>query len=370
MKKLKIAIVTDWLVKIGGAEKVLLDLIKCYPEADIYTSVFNPKLTEFQNQKIYTSWIQKIPFAYKFYKLFFGFMPKAFESFDFSEYDIVINSNWALSKCILTDVKTMHIAYMHNPTRYLWADSKDYFERSLPKFCFKILQPTLHKLRTIDFLASQRIDCIISNSKTVQKRIHKYYRRKSTVVHPATDTIYEKTNKIEKGEYYVALGRLKGFKRFDLIIKTFNELDKKLIIIGDGEQKNNLQKMCLKNNIKFLGRVSNKIRNAYLQHAKGMIFPQEEDFGITILDSLVNQCPVIAYQKGGAKEILNKNTAIFFKEQNVASVKKAIMQLEKCTLKKSDMTKLAQSFTQKTFQEQIKKTIKEQYELHQKKYCN
>ena len=370
MSKIKIAIVTDWLVKIGGAEKVLLDILECYPNADIYTSVYNPNLKEFHNYNVITSYLQKIPLAYKFYKLFFGCMTGAFENFNFDKYDLVINSNWALSKCILTKPKTLHIAYMHNPTRYLWADGKDYFLRSMPKTLFNLLKPSLHKLRNLDFLASRRIDKIICNSYTVQKRIQKYYRLESQVIHPASDTKYEKLNRIEKGEYYVALGRLKGFKRFDLIIKAFNKNGKKLIIIGEGEERGQLENLITSQKIKLLGYISDKARNAYLQHAKGMIFPQEEDFGITIVDALINGCPVIAYQKGGATEILNSKCGMFFKNQTYNDLNETITKFEKVNFDSEKIQNQAKNFCPTRFKKEFQKIVNQLYATHQKKHSN
>lgn len=370
MKKLKIAIATDWLVKNGGAEKVLIDLIEAFKEHDVtlVTSIYNKNLKEFEETKKLLTNLNKIPFCVKFYKLFFPLMPNAFRNLNLDNFDIVINSNWALSKCIKTNTKTFHIAYMHNPTRYLWCDAKNYFQSSIPNFIYTIIKPILHKLRNIDFLNARNFDFIICNSKTVQKRIKKYYRLNSTVIYPASHTKYKQQEKIEK-EYYVALGRLKGFKKFDLIIETFNQNKKNLVIIGEGEEETKLKKMSRKN-IKFLGRVSDEIRDKYLQSAKALIFPQDEDFGIAIVDALRNKIPVIAYKKGGATEIINKNCGIFFENQTPKDINEAILKFEKLKFDKELIYKRSMDFEKTNFQQNVKKLILTEYEKYKKTYIN
>lgn len=370
MKKLKIAIITDWLVKIGGAEVVLKDIIDAFKDHDItlITSVYNQNLKEFNQHKKILTFLNKIPFSSKIYKILFGLMPFAFRNINLDKFDIAINSNWALSKCIKTNVKTFHIGYVHNPTRYLWCDSKNYFLSSGPKWIYNLLKPTLHKLRKIDFINAKNFDYIICNSETVQKRIKKYYRLDSKVLNPASHTEFEPQKKL-KEDYYVSLGRLKGFKRFDLTIKVFNKNKKNLVIIGEGEEENQLKKLA-NNNIKFLGRVSDELRDKYLQNAKALVFPQEEDFGITIIDALRNKIPVIAFKKGGAKEILNKDCGIMFEKQNTEDLNKAIKKFEKLKFDKEKIYQRSLKYDRKSFQQNLQKIVLSEYEKYKKKYIN
>jgi len=370
MKKLKIAIITDWLVKIGGAEIVLKDIIDAFEGHDItlITSVYNKNLKEFKEHKKILTFLNKIPFSSKIYKLLFGLMPYTFRNINLDEFDIAINSNWALSKCIKTNVNTFHIGYVHNPTRYLWCDSKNYFLSSGPKWIYTLLKPILHQLRQIDFINAKNFDYIVCNSKTVQKRIKKYYRLDSKVLNPASHTIFKPQKKLDE-EYYVSLGRLKGFKRFDLTIKAFNKNKKNLVIIGEGEEENQLKKLANKN-IKFLGRVSDQTRDKYLQNAKALIFPQEEDFGITIIDALRNKIPVIAFKKGGAKEIINKDCGIFFEKQTVGAINIAINEFETMRFDKEKIYEKSLKYDKKNFQENFKKIVLSEYEKYKEKYID
>lgn len=352
----KIAIVADWLTNPGGAEKVILDLHQTFPEAPIFTSIYNPeKLPEFSNAVIHTSFIQKLPFAKSKHQLYLALMPYAFESFDFSDYDIVISSSFACAKGIITKPGTTHICYCHNPMRYIWDESHQYLkEHNFNAILKFISKPFLHKIRIWDKISADRVDHYIANSQFVADRIKKYYHKEATVIHPGIT--FPSTPKIqtEKKDFYLAAGRLKPFKRFDLIIETFNQTQKNLIIAGTGEDLERLKKLNTNPNTQFLGYISTEKLQKLFTQAKGFIFPQAEDFGITPVEAQFHGCPVIAYNKGGALEtIINKKTGLFFHHQNSESLLNAINEFEKIKFDYKKIQQHAEKFSNKNFKNKI-----------------
>jgi len=353
---MKIAIVTDWLNAKGGAEQVTQHIAEIYPEADIFTSIYKAEnFPVFKDRKIYTSFINKLPFAHKLHFLYLFLMPYAFENMNFDNYDLVINSNWACSKGIITNVDTKHIIYMHNPTRYLWDDCHKYLEQyNIPKILKFIAKPFLNKLRNWDYIASQRNDGIICNSSVVQKRIKKYYNLDSIVINPAFKDRKIKINE-KKENYYVAGGRLIPYKQFELIIKAFNKNKKNLKIYGKGRLLEQLKKLNTNQNTQFLGYIDDKTHQNLLENAKAFLFPQKDDFGIVAAESIQHGCPVIAYKKGGIVDIIkDKNNGIFFEEQNEDSLNKAIENFEKMHFSSQEIAKSSHQFTKKEFQSKIK----------------
>lgn len=294
---MKVALVHDWLTNIAGGEKVVLALSEMFPEAPIYTSVYNKNLSEFSNKKVITSWLQRWPVAKSKHQMFPTLRELAFESFDFSGYDLVISSASAEAKGIITSTETVHISYIHTPTRYYWSGYEDYVSEPglgmMSKPASKMLPRMIDKRRYWDFAAAQRADKLIANSKTVQARIKLYYKRESEIVTPPVDVV-EFTAAGKKKDYYVCSGRLVSYKRVDLAIKACNKLGRKLIIVGDGTVRKSLQKLAGKT-VKFVGRVGDAERNAYLSEARAMLFCGEEDFGISPVEAMASGTPVIAY---------------------------------------------------------------------------
>ncbi len=313
---MKIALTHDHLFQIGGAEKVLLELHKIFPESPVYTLIHNPeKAGLFKDLQIKTSFLERLPFGKNHFKWYLSLMPIAWEQFNFSDYDIVISSSSAFSKGILTRPNTLHISYCHSPTRYLWSDAHRYVEElKQPKIIKKILPLILNRLRTWDHVAAQRVDKFIANSEFVAKRIKKYYQRDSTVIYPPVDTKqFLISPRID--DYYVLVSRLRPYKRVDIAIKAFNQLHMPLKIIGSGEEEIRLKKIA-KDNIEFLGELSDIERNRVLSQAKAFIHPQEEDFGIAAVEAMACGRPVVAYKSGGALEtVIEGETGVFFKEQ-------------------------------------------------------
>lgn len=314
---MKVAIVHDWLVNLSGAERVLIELHKIFPEAPIYTMFENKKFTKqyFPDVEIRTSFLQKIPGITRNYKYFFFLMPTAVESFDLSDFDLVISSSAIFSKGLVLKPKTRHICYCYSPTRQIWdlnQNLKFKIQNSIAK----------HFLRLWDRQASDRVDEFVAISEHVRRRIQKYYRRDSIVVYPPSIFNFQFpiskqiiNSKIQlPSDYYLIVSRLYKQKNIDIAIEAFNKLNLPLVIIGDGPEKERLRVKIEKGkNIKLLGFILDEQLPSYYQSCRAFIMPQEEDFGITPIEAMFFGKPVLALRKGGAIEtILEGKTGEFF----------------------------------------------------------
>jgi len=365
IKKPKIALVHDWLTNFAGAEQVLLSLMQIFPDAPVYTSVYKeaklPK--EFKNREIHTSSLQK--FSFIPHQLLFPYMGKSFEEFDLSQYDIVISSSHASSKGIITKPETLHICYCHTPTRYLWSH---YFEY-LDQMQFGILNPIIrrrmpkisYKLRMWDKVAADRVDLWISNSDNVKSRIKKYYKQDSTTIYPPVNTDFFELEENKK-DYYITASRLIPYKKIELVIEAFNHLGLNLKVVGSGPKEKEFKKLA-KKNVEILGRVSDIDLKKYFMQAKGFIFAAEEDFGIVPIEAMACGTPVIAYKKGGAIETIKEGeTGIFFNEQTVESLTKAVKAFNKTVFNYRRIREYSLGFSDKRFKEGIKKYINTKYQ--------
>lgn len=327
----KIALVHDHLIQQGGAERVLDVFQELYPYAPIFTLVYDEKKLShvFKPDRIRTSFLQKFPFITKRYQWLLPLMPLATESYDLSAYDIVLSSTSAFSKGIITKPTTLHLCYCHTPTRYLWSDTHSYVkELNIPWF-FKTLfiPPMLSRFRQWDRLAADRVDKFIANSKTVQERIKKYYRRNSDIMYPPVDIDSFDVGK-GSGQYFLAGGRLVSYKRIDLVVDAFNKIGLPLKIFGDGPEYKKLRKIARKN-IQFCGAVSDRERAVLYQNCRAYINPQEEDFGITVIEAAAAGRPVIALAAGGALETIVENvTGVFFYDQDPAGIIDAVLRFK------------------------------------------
>jgi glycosyltransferase involved in cell wall biosynthesis len=336
---MRIAIVCDWLVTQGGAEKVLKEMFACFPQADLFSVVDflqNNQRDFILNKIAKTTFIQALPFAKKKYRSYLPLMPLAIEQLDLSPYDLVISSSHAVAKGIIPNPNQLHISYIHSPMRYVWDLQHQYLrETGLDKkWLGYVARYFLHKLRAWDFRTAQGVDHLIANSNFIAKRIAKIYRRESTVIYPPIDT--EKFSLQEnKADFYLTAARLVPYKKIDLIIEAFAHLpDKKLLVIGDGPEFAKLKRKT-KENVTLLGYQRDEVLINHLQRAKAFIFAAEEDFGLLPLEAQACGTPVIAYGKGGALETVNdfKNhpepTGIFFDKQESSSLIDAIHLFEK-----------------------------------------
>jgi len=351
---MKTAIVYDRVNKWGGAERVLLALHEMFPDAPLYTSVYDEWATPWAKvfPKIYTSFLQKIPFAKNAHEFLGTFMPLAFEQFSFDGYDLVISVTSEAAKGIMTKPGTKHICYMLTPTRYLWSHYDLYFGNPLLRL---ISKPAINYLRSWDRIAAQRPDKIVAISTEVKRRIKKYYGRDSEVIFPPVEI--GKWRKLRKS-YYLLVSRLDfGYKNVELAIKVFNKIKKPLVVVGTGRQSSKLKSMSRKN-IKFVGRVSDAELERYYLGAKALIMPQEEDFGLVSVEAQSYGVPVIAYGKGGVLDtVVDGKTGILFSEQNIKSLTDAIEKFEKTKFVVDNLYTNAQRFTEDIFKKEFLRII-------------
>jgi len=357
-KNLKVALVHDQLNQAGGAERVLFVLSRMFPKAPIYTLIYDKnRLSGFEDRKVIPSIIQKMPGGVRKFKWYLPMMPAAVEALNLSGYDVVISSSSAMIKGIITGPNTIHINYCHTPTRYLWSESNDYVEDlNAPRFIKSILPLLLSKLRIWDQMAAQRVDHYIANSKFIAQRIKNYYRREADVVYPPVDT--ENFNiSNNTGDYFLMVGRLRPYKKFDLAIKAFNKTGHKLKIAGSGEDMERLQKMA-KPNIEFLGSVDEATKRKLLSECLAFINPQVEDFGITAVEAIASGRPVIAYADGGALEIIEEGVnGTFMEEQTWESLAHILTFFEADKFKPEIVKQSSEKFNWKKFIEHINEIV-------------
>jgi glycosyltransferase involved in cell wall biosynthesis len=368
MKNPRVAIVCDWLTDWGGAERVILAMHEIFPEAPIYTSLYNEvNMEPFEGADIRPSFLQKIPGAKRHHQRFLAQMPAAFESFDLSKYDIVLSSSHSCAKGVITKPDTLHVSYCHSPPRYLWDNSQQYLrDYPWPKWLKRWVIPgLLNKMRVWDRAAADRVDRYIANSAFVAERIKKYYRRESEVIHPPV-TMEDLEPEKEREDYYLAVGRLIPYKRFDLIVKAFNELQLPLKIVGVGNQYKKLKKIADRN-IEFLGMVPEEELRNYYRYAKGFLFPQVEDFGITPLEAMSYGCPVIAYGKGGALETVADNeSGMFFGEQTTEGLKNAVRDFERRQFNPTRVRAQAAKFEEEVFKAKLEEFLMNEWQSFNK----
>lgn len=362
MKNPKIAIVTDWLTNYGGAESVISAFHDLFPDAPVYTTIYKPeKMGELGNLKnVHTTWLNKIPFAKHQWLL--GQMPTAVEMMDLSEFDIVLSSCHSVSKGVITKPGTLHISYCHTPMRYAW--EKWDFETRLKKFPHLMrpfIRRQIKKIRQWDYCAAQRVDKYIANSNYIASKIKEHYSRDADVIYPPVLTDKFKPVANPTNDYYLAVGRLIPYKKFDLIVRTFNKSGKPLKVVGSGPDLKKLKKMA-KPNVRILGRVSDSELVELYANCRAFVFPQIEDAGIVPLEAMASGRPVIALNRGGSLDSMKEGiTGIFFKEQTVESLTDAIERFEKMEFDPHKIREHAKKFDVERFKEKIQMFIEEKW---------
>jgi glycosyltransferase involved in cell wall biosynthesis len=333
LNSLKVAIVHEWFVDYSGSERVVEQMLNLFPQADLYAQVdFLPDNLRglIKNKKVTTSFIQKLPGARKHYRSYLPLMPLAVEQFDLSEYDLVLSSNHAVAKGVITGPDQIHISYVHSPIRYGWDLTHQYLSEANLKTGLKgwMAKIILHYMRIWDTRTANGVDKYLCNSNFIARRIKKVYRRKATVVHPPVDIDSFELER-NKEDYYLAASRMVPYKKIGLIVDAFAKMpDKKLIVIGDGPDFNKIKARAT-DNVTMLGFQPTEILRKYMQKAKAFIFAAEEDFGIMPVEAQACGTPVIAYGKGGALEtVVDGRTGLFFDRQEPEALIETIERFE------------------------------------------
>lgn len=336
-KNPSIAFVADWLVTYAGAERVMCEMLKVFPKADLFSVIdflSDDSRQHFLGKHAKTSFIQKLPKAETKYRNYLPLMPLAIEQLDVSAYDVVLSSSHAVAKGVLTGPDQMHISYVHSPIRYAWDLQHQYLrELGLDKgIKAVIVRWLLHKIRMWDYRTANGVDHFVANSQFISRRIKKVYGRNADVIYPPVETD-RFTIEESKEEFYFTASRMVPYKKIDLIVEAFSQMpNKKLVVIGNGPDMEKIKSKA-KSNVEILGYQSNEVMQDCMRRAKAFVFAAEEDFGITPVEAQACGTPVIAFGKGGALEtvnsdLLNKPSGLFFGHQDVQSIVNAVHQFE------------------------------------------
>ena len=373
---MRVAVIHEWLVDYSGSERVVEQILKIFPDADLFAQVeFLPSNLKFfiQNKSVKTSFIQKLPLAKKKYRSYLPLMPLAVEQFDLSGYDLVISSAHAVAKGVLTGPDQLHISYVHSPMRYAWDLQHQYLRESgldkgLKGWLAKWL---LHKMRLWDVRTAHGVDAFTANSRFIARRIRKVYGREATVIYPPVD-ISAFTLREDKEDFYLTASRMVPYKKIDLIVEAFSQMpEKELVVIGDGPD---FQKVKAKagGNVTLLGYQPFEELRDHMQRAKAFVFAAEEDFGIIPVEAQACGTPVIAYGKGGALETVRgpeheNPTGLFFPEQTVESLMDAVCRFERESerFKPADCRRNAVRFSPERFREEFSSFVEKEWELYQ-----
>ncbi|MFP2997929.1 glycosyltransferase [Spongiivirga sp. MCCC 1A20706] len=380
---MKVAIVHEWLTVIAGSESCFKEFAKIYPEADIFVLVSDEKSLvklEIDPKRVTNSFVQKLPKARTKWKNYLPFFPYAVEQFDLSGYDLIISSSHAVAKGVITNANQTHICYIYSPIRYAWDLYHQYLDESNLKKGIKGLfaKTVLHYIRKWDRTTANNVDEFIPISKYIEKRVWRTYRRKSyKVIYPPV-AVKDFTLKEEKDDFYLAASRLVPYKKIDLIVDAFASMpNKKLIVIGDGPEFDKINSKA-KENVIIMGYQNFEVLKDHMQRAKAFIFAAEEDFGIIPIEAQACGTPVIAFGKGGSLETVNGaffndtlneySTGVYFKKQDVKSLKKAVDYFEENenVFSAIKIREFALNFDRDLFVENIKNTFNEIIEKHNK----
>ena len=355
---MKTALVYDRVNKWGGAERDLLALHELFPNAPLYTSVYNPKGAAWAKvfPNVVPSFLNKIPFAKDRHEHFAYLMPLAFESLDFSEFDLVISVTSEAAKGIITKPKTLHICYCLTPTRYLWSHHELYFKNPVFK---AVASPSVRYLKAWDKVAASRPDILIAQSKAVQERIKRYYGRDSQIIYPPVDFDFFSTGPKDKREnFYLLVSRLVPYKRVDLAIEAFNKLGPPLYVVGVGSEEDRLKGMA-KKNIHFVKELTDQRLAGYYRKCAAFIMPQEEDFGLAAVEAQAAGAPVIAYRAGGALDIVVEGkSGLFFDRQTLGALVGAVRKFTRVKFDHQLISESAKKFSKERFKREFAKLIR------------
>jgi len=353
---MRVALVHEFLNQYGGAERCLEVFHELFPDAPVYTFMYDKTKIDFcKGWHIRPSVIDHLPFARSHHYYYLWLYPRVVERFDLNGFDLVLSSSHAFGKAVKT--KGVHVCYCHTPMRFVHVMQEDYLW-GLSSVKRRAVQAILSRLRTWDIRTADRVDFFVANSTEVQRRIKELYGRESTVIFPPVDTDFYVPDD-GNGDFYLIVARLVAFKKTDIAVEAFNELQKPLKIIGTGPELRRLQRLA-RQNVEFLGRVTDSELRSYYQRCKALILPQYEDFGIVSLEAQACGRPIVAFRKGGALDtVIEGTTGLFFDEQTPQSLIKAIKKFESMVFEKNACRENALRFARSVFKDRIRSYLTE-----------
>lgn len=351
---MRVAIVHYWLLGMRGGERVLEEIAGLYPQADVFTHVADPARLSpaLASRRIRETFVGRLPFARRLYKAYLGFMPRALEELDLRGYDLVISSESGPAKGVTVPPAARHFCYCHSPMRYVWDQFPDY-AAEMPAPMRALFARQAHRMRAWDCATAGRIDRIAANSAFVAERVRRYWARSAEVIHPPVALDRFAAAKRERDAPYLFVSALTGYKRADLAIDAFRGSDRRLDIIGDGPDRARLERTAPAN-VRFLGPVADDQVAAAYGRSRALIFPGEEDFGLTPVEAMASGLPVIAFGRGGATEtVRDGETGVFFDEQSAGSLREAVERFERLDFDPARLRERAERFSQSAFRERF-----------------
>lgn len=349
---MRVAIVHYWLLRMRGGEKVVEAFCELYPDADIYTHVYDERgVSEtIRRHKVRTTFIGRLPNAKKWYQRYLPFMPTALEALDLTAYDLVISSEAGPAKGVITRPDALHVCYVHSPMRYLWDQYHAY--RKDAGFLIKHLMPWVFTgLRQWDVTSAARVDHFFANSSSVAQRIRKFWRREAEVLNPPVDVARFRPRQTPD-DFYLHVGELVPYKRVDLAIEACRKLGRKLVIIGDGVERARLERLAEGADVEFRGKASDADVADAMERCRAFLFPAEEDFGIVAVEAMAAGRPVIAFGRGGAMDsVIDTQTGLFFSEQTAEALADAIERFELMDFDPARCAAHARTFSKELFKQ-------------------
>jgi len=356
---MKVAIIHYWLVGMRGGEKVIEALCEMYPQADIFTHVYVPESVsdKIRRHKVIPTFINSLPRAARMYKNYLPLMPMALEQLDLRGYDLIISSESGPSKGIIPPADALHVCYCHTPMRYIWNMYHDY-RNSAGRLARLMMPPLSHYLRMWDVTSAARVDSFVANSATVASRIRRYYGADSVVIHPPVDTgAFSIAAPAELADYYLMAGELVSYKRPDLAVRAFNEMQLKLVVIGGGEMLDEIRRLAGPT-VTVLGPQPFDVLRQHYSRCRALIFPGEEDFGMVPVEAMASGRPVIAFGRGGATETVATGlSGVFFAEQTVEAITSAVRGLAGIEISPDKIAEHAGQFGREQFFQKMRAHI-------------
>ncbi|MEJ0022953.1 MAG: glycosyltransferase [Alphaproteobacteria bacterium] len=353
---MRVAIIHYWLFHMRGGEKVLEALCELFPQADIFTHVYDPANVSqtITSHRVQTTFIQRLPFARRLYKKYLSLMPMALEEIDLRGYDLVISSESGPAKGVIPPPDAYHLCYCHSPMRYVW-DQYHVYRESAGALSRASMPLLIHPLRVWDVTSAARVDQFVANSNSIKERIKKYWRRPAMVVPPPVEIERFRLSK-EVGDFYLYVGEAVPYKRLDLAIEACNTLGRRLVVIGGGPDMRRMRALAGPT-IEFLGHAPPHILRDYYAHCRALLFPGEEDFGIVPVEAMASGRPVLAFGRGGALDtVVDGETGMLFHEQSVEALSRAIEDFEAVGDRAFDPARLrahASQFSRHAFKNRI-----------------